>query len=364
MKTVKFFKMGNGVRVIDYDDSQVVDKIEPAVYTICQDMTGFYLNFVSNNFDVPDKIYGSTEERVSKILKTYDDRSKSTGVLMSGDKGSGKTMLSSLLCNKMIDRGLPTILVERPYQGIGFVDFINNIGECTLMFDEFAKVFAKEDENSQENNNQSGLLSVFDGAHTIKRLILLTENETYNINSYMLNRPGRIFYHFKYSKLEEDLVEEYCKANKVPEEVVQAILFRIDSSREFSFDALKAVVEEYGRFGGDIQDIFTDLNIEEPRAYSPKMKVVKIINTKTNEELESLSREVNQVTGSTELRYKSGKKRPNGNDIEGVVWIGVKDLIERTSIRQVYNIEECNLLVVLEKQQEETYPAYGSFLDV
>lgn len=365
MKTVKFVNNGTNVNIMDYDDEQVTDKLKPAIYTVCQTMFGFHLSYVSDRFEVPDKIYGSTPKRVDKIMATYDDRKRSTGVLMSGDKGAGKTMLSSLLCNKMLDRGLPVILVERPFQGTGFIDFLNNIGECALFFDEFAKVFSREQVSEEgENDTQNGLLSVFDGAHTIKRLILLTENETYNINQYMLNRPGRIYYHFKYSKLEEDMVREYCEANKIPEDIIQAILLRIDSSTEFSFDALKAVVEEYTRFGEDITEIFNNLNIEEPRTYAPKMKVIKVVNTKTNERVETTQDEVESPSkGSVYLNYKDGKYG-DGSDRYNTVYINVKDLVERNDNRQVYNLQEENLLVVLEKQKEISFPSYGKYLDV
>jgi len=36
MKTVKFYKNGNVVRIMDYDDEQVVDKFPPVIYTICE----------------------------------------------------------------------------------------------------------------------------------------------------------------------------------------------------------------------------------------------------------------------------------------------------------------------------------------
>lgn len=384
MKTVKFYKNGTTIRIFDYDDEQVVDKINPAVYTICQDMMGFYLSFVSDKFDVPNKIYGSTNSRVDKILKTYDERTRSTGVLMSGDKGSGKTMLSSLLCNKMIERGLPVILVEKPYTGTGFIDFLNNIGECSLFFDEFAKVFSKTDEYSEGEGgkSQDGLLSVFDGTHTIKRLILLTENEIHNINRYMLNRPGRIYYHFKYSKLEESLVREYCQSNDVPEDVVNAILFRIESSREFSFDALKAVVEEYIRFGENIYDIFKNLNIEEPYTFNKKMKVIKIVNTKTGEELLPSNEEVASPSDVGRVRINfiaknnARKLDPDSEEfaIDSMLTkalkkeisytnIDIKDLVERSDTRSVYENKGEGYIVVLEKIKEVTYQTYNKYLD-
>lgn len=364
MKTIKFCKNGNTVRIMDYDDEQVMNNLKPAVYTVGVDLGGFFLNYVSDVFEVPDKVYGSTAGRVSKILKTYDSRNRSTGVLLTGDKGSGKTMLSSLLCNEMLERKLPVILIEKPFNGTGFIDFIGNIGECALFFDEFGKVFNKDSKDEQEGESQNELLSVFDGAHTIKRLIILTENEVYKINSYMLNRPGRIFYHFKYEKLEEELVREYCQANDVSEEIIKAILLRIDSSMEFSFDALKAVVEEYKRFGEDIQEIFKNLNIEEGRSFDKRMKIIKILNTETKEEYEPIEDEIDAPNDyGTSFYYKTKTKNNKGEYTTDYLELNIKDLVERTPTRQVYNVENKNRLVILDKISEPIYSAnYAHYL--
>lgn len=377
MKTVKFYKNGNTVRVMDYDDEQVVDKLAPAVYTVCQDLSGFFLTFISSKFEVPSKIYGKTNARVEKIFKTYDDRTRSTGVLMTGDKGSGKTMLSSLLCNKMTERGLPVILVERAFTGTGFINLLNNIGECALLFDEFGKVFSNnnDEESKDDNDVQNGLLSVFDGVHTIKRLILLTENETHKINNYMINRPGRIFYHFKYSKLEESLVREYCLASNIPEDIINSILLRIESSLEFSFDGLKAVVEEYLRFKEDINEIFSNLNIEEPRPYDQKAKVVRIFNIKTGEEYKPVYTEVTAPNSrnNTSVEYYTKQKRKKSagsisldEEYEKIkrVYLDVKDVVERNSTRTIYEDKAEEIAVVLEKIIEPEYPTYGRYLDI
>lgn len=364
MKTVKFYKDGNTVRIFDYDDQQVTDKLVPAVYSIDQDLSGFYLTFVTDRFTIPEKIYGSTKSRAQKILDTYDDRHSSTGVLLTGDKGSGKTLLTSILGNHMLERGLPVIMIEKPFSGTAFNDLLNNIGESMLMFDEFGKVFnSKKDDD--DNENQNSLLSVFDGARSIKRLILLTENDTFKVNSYMLNRPGRVFYHFKYDKLGEDIVREYCDIQKVPEDVIQAILLRVESSYEFSFDALKAVVEEYLRFKEDITEVFKNLNIEEGKVREDKMKVARIINMEDGKTLEHVTEEVSYPISSygDRIYYKTGHKHEDGRDITNSVEIEPEDLVERTASRHIYNIEDKKLVVILDKMPAREAMGFSKFLD-
>lgn len=258
MKTVKYIVDGTVVKPITFDDTTVIDRVPTAVYSLrYSQFQGFYLEHHSDKFTVPSEMYGSVSSKADKVVAAYDDRKGSTGVLMSGDKGAGKTMTSALICNKMLERGTPVVLIETCFFGAEFNKLVNQLGECVLFFDEFGKTFKeKEDEASQEH-----LLSLFDGVGSNKRLILLTENDTYRINEFMLNRPGRVFYHFRFGKVDVDTIKSYCTAKSVGTEVSDKIVTIRNSSYKFSFDMLKAVVEEYNRFGGDLDELTRDLNI-------------------------------------------------------------------------------------------------------
>lgn len=365
MKTVKFYKAGTTVRVFDYDDEQITSNITPAVYSVEQDMGGYYLRFVSNKFDVPSKVFGSTSSRAEKILKTYDDRTRSTGILLTGDKGSGKTMLSSLVSNKMIERGLPVILIEQPFTGTAFVEFLNNIGESVLFFDEFGKIFnsvgnggenneggltAMLAKNKKKDDAQESLLSVFDGANTIKRLILLTENDSRDINAYMLNRPGRVYYHFRYKKVEDEVVKEFCQFNKVPEDIIKAILLKVASSIEFSFDSLKAVVEEYLRFKEDINVIFANLNIEQARVYQDRIKAVKLINVNTKKEIEVKG--CDKYDNSVYVYFKNIKE---DGDYEDSANFSTKEIVEKKENGETVYLDRVNGLLLVTRPVEETF---------
>lgn len=367
MKTIKFSKSGNTVKVFDYDDEQVTDKLAPAVYSVDKSLFGFYLNVVSDKFQVPDKIYGNTIARAKKIIKSYDDRDVSTGVLLTGDKGSGKTLLTSILGNMMIDRGVPVVMIEKPFAGTDFNELLSNLGEAMLMFDEFGKTYDKNKPRDENAESQNSLLSVFDGARSRKRLILLTENEAHSVNSYMINRPGRVYYHFKYNKVSEDVIREYCSAHNIEEDIIQSILLRVESSYEFSFDALKAVVEEYLRFGEDIKEIFSNLNIEEGKVRDDKMKVVKVIDSKNNKELDFTTTEISYPFSGYDDRiyYKTGEKYESGEDKLQSIELCVEDLVERTATRHIYNLEEDEIVVILDKiPYQERTGGWGRYLDV
>lgn len=297
-KSVKFFKDGTTVRVVTLNDELVSDKLEPAVYSLnFNPMQGFYLNYKFDKFTVPEKVYGSATRKKDRVVKTYTSRNKSTGVLLTGEKGAGKTMVSSLIANTMIESGLPVILIENSYSGTDFNEYMNNIGECVIFFDEFAKIYSS---NSDEEG-QNSLLSLFDGTGSIKRLLLLTENNAYRINEFMLNRPGRVFYHFRHDKIEDEVVQEYCEDMGVDQLTIDKLLLRVSSSYQFSFDTLQAVVEEYQRFGGDIDELCNDLNIEQPIAANTMFQVIQITDAETQEDYFPTREYVDAIRGDEDI---------------------------------------------------------------
>lgn len=336
MKTVKFYKSNDIVRVLSLDTETLLDELKPAIYTLCfSPMSGFYLQHKKDRFEVPSEIYGSANKKVNKVLSAYEHRSVSTGVMLTGDKGSGKTMLSSIVCNKMIDKGLPVILIEDSFSGSGFLEILDNIGESVLFFDEFGKTFAqRSDEFGNEiDNPQQNLLSLFDGANSTKRLIIITENETELINGYMKNRPGRLLYHFRYNKLEEDVIREYCKSKNIDDGSINELVYRRDTSFEFSFDVLKAIVEEYLRTGESIQEVCDDLNIERPLTEDT---VLKIESVKKDGEVGEYFTETEYVPFNTRWEnhlyiYKKEKEDIDYLRKKESVRISVKNIVKKNN---------------------------------
>ncbi|ASV44399.1 hypothetical protein PBI_SCTP2_384 [Salicola phage SCTP-2] len=255
------------VKVIQYDEDSVTDYLKPAVYSVDYNLLdGFFLNKHSSHFEQPDKVYGKIHRRVGKIIHSYSNSESSFGVLLSGSKGSGKTMTSCITANRCIhELGLPIILVQNEFNAFELSSFIQKLGEVVVFFDEFGKNFKNED------GNQNGLLTLFDGTGSDKRLVILTENNVWDINNFMLERPGRIHYHFRHDKLDEEMVREYCSDYDIPENKIEQICLLRESSMDFSFDTLQAVVTEYLKYPDDIFSLVEDLNIEQPISMSQKM---------------------------------------------------------------------------------------------
>lgn len=253
---IKFMQNGNTVNVIEFNEDQTKDTLSNKVYMLCYSKdSGFYLTYVKDKFELPSKLYGSATQRTERILKSYHNSDKGTGVLCTGDKGSGKTLLMSKVCN---DSGLPVILINTCYTGNQFELFINRLGQCVLLFDEFGKTYKKtDDENPQEE-----ILSLLDGSTSNKRLVLMTENDTFLINDFILGRGGRVRYHFEYSKLEEEIIIQYCKERECAEDFVQDLLTFCRTSVAFSFDTLATLVREHKDFGEKLADFLPFINVD------------------------------------------------------------------------------------------------------
>lgn len=277
----KFAYQGDTVSLVDFDTNAIQPKLHPAVYSVGLGMAGFYLKVRGARLKTPDTLYGSVLDRAEKVLNSYKDTNSSFGVLLSGAKGAGKTMLSNVVANRAIEElGLPVVMVEGHFPTNALCSFIEKLGECVVYFDEFGKRF-KDGEADQDD-----MLTLFDGSGASKRMVLLTENSKYDVNQYMINRPGRIWYHFQYDKLEVEVIEEYCKAQGIDEETITKILLRREIVREFSFDVLQALVVEFKRYGGDIDELAQDLNVEAMRKPSEaSMTVVDVVDAETGKDI-------------------------------------------------------------------------------
>ena len=282
----KFMIVDGTVQVVQLDEERILDTLPPKVYAMkFHPQKGFYLDSLKDQLELPSKIYGETKARVDKCIKTYRGRSDSTGILMTGDKGTGKTLLMSLLCNKVIrDLNLPVILIREGFEGDNFTSFIESLGECALVFDEFGKMYGANERH--EGPLQKSLLSLMDGVDKVKRLLILTENNEIDINDFMLNRPSRIFYHFRYHKLEEASILGYCSDLKVGKKATSDIIELSRQCRIFSFDMLQSIVEEHLRFESPVKNVITDLNIDLREEYSPDIEILKVVIKATGHECE------------------------------------------------------------------------------
>jgi hypothetical protein len=231
----------------------VLDTLPVGNYIVVETMTGLKFQRV-DAFKEPGRMYGNINQRAERILNTFLDRPRTTGVLLEGEKGSGKSQLARNVSRAGYEMDLPTIIINAPFHG----DQFNNLLACIeqpaiILMDEFEKVY-----NVPELQEQ--VLTLLDGMMTSQKLFILTVNNKYRVNEHMKNRPGRIFYSISFSGLESDFIREYCEDNLDDKSEIENVLKVGALFKAFNFDMLKALVEEMNRYKESTFDALELLN--------------------------------------------------------------------------------------------------------
>ena len=252
-----YMKSGNTFRIATKESMDLHESLPAGNYVVKQDpFENFYIEQIPS-FDIPARMYGDTTRNTDRIINSFWNRDKSTGVMLVGEKGSGKTLLSKNICIELAKQNVPTIVVNHPWHGDKFNTLIQSIQQpCIVMFDEFEKVY-KPDE-------QEELLTLLDGIYSSKKLFMLTSNDKWRVDSHMRNRPGRIFYMIDFKGLDEAFIREYCSENlaKPEPKTVDTVVNISSVFAAFNFDMLKALVEEMNRYGETPQEAMRILNVK------------------------------------------------------------------------------------------------------
>lgn len=236
-----------GDLVLIANDSMTVPKLEAATYLICfNDRIGYHLKKVEP-LKLPSKVYGDNPDLVEKVLKLFEDEvGRTSGVMLYGEKGTGKTMTAVGACIEANERGYPVLLLQSQFYGSDFNDFMAKIEDSCLVFiDEFEKVF-----DTQDSINQT--LMLLDGAVKTHKLFILTSNsalETSDSMKYLVNRPSRVFYSIYYGTMEDSVIQEYLDDNLQHQNYREDIVALKRSFKIFTIDILKAIVAEINRYG-------------------------------------------------------------------------------------------------------------------
>lgn len=228
----------------------LLTKLAPAIYEVNYEQNrGFYLVRKYDSYPLPSDIYNFNNSNVKSDLAElfYNRFTASTdnlGVLLIGEKGTGKSLLMKRTANLAIANGLPVITVENSYNSESLAKFLSSIkDDAVVLFDEFEKKY-DSDEDADNRPSQAGLLSFFDGTSVYRKLIIVTANNRYGINEFFLNRPSRIRYVIDYKGLTYEFVKEYLEQHLIHPQAVQPLLDELDLVPAVNFDLLHNVVEE------------------------------------------------------------------------------------------------------------------------
>lgn len=157
----KFLKVGKNVSFKFNTDGLECDLTPGMVYNIKVDS---YTRVVSleetTPFSMPSKVYCTSRDKrfIDKVINSYKlSENGFTGVMLSGIKGSGKTIMAKSIAN---ESNLPIINIDksiRPWALKVLVELLGDTNIC-FMFDELDKLL--------EDYDDSALLQILDGADT------------------------------------------------------------------------------------------------------------------------------------------------------------------------------------------------------
>ena len=151
---------------------------------------------------LPNKIYDEDCFFIQRILNTIKSDVNNVGVLLSGLKGSGKSLTAKLVSKKS---NLPILVVNPTFPSSKLKDIFTQFKTpVCVIFDEI-------DKNGNYWNTEQ-MLNFLDGIQsTTKKLVIMTCNETCDLSEYILDRCSRIKYFKQYDGLDLCVIKELVK---------------------------------------------------------------------------------------------------------------------------------------------------------
>ena len=207
-----------------------------------------------DSFVFPDNylLNEADEKFMNKIINTYNKTDKlTTGVLFSGLKGSGKTLMAKKTAEKS---GLPVIVINGAVRSADIESFFSQVSdEVCIIMDELDK-----------NWYLPQLLGFFDGVkQSCKKLILCTANEEKDIDKYMNDRCSRIRYKKVFDSIDKNVAKTILSKYFSTDEAADgAAEFCCSAMRVVSYDNVVVFGEEHqNNPDADFDDLLDDLNI-------------------------------------------------------------------------------------------------------
>ena len=253
------------------------DQLPPKTYRVDYDPeTRIFSLLEAHDFEIPEtKIYGQHLDKVKKVLNSMDKMNRNLGVILSGDKGIGKSLFSKCLGLKARKKGIPVILVNEYHEGIA--NFLEEIEQTVMiLFDEYDKTF-----DEKKHNCQAEMLSLFDGVSAGKKLFVITCNEIQSLSQYLINRPGRFHYHFRFLYPTADEIRDYMEDKldkQYYDEIENVIAFSVRMN--LNYDCLRSIAFELNN-GLKFQQAINDLNIIRISQYKNIKIIVEFENPAT-----------------------------------------------------------------------------------
>lgn len=240
-----YLRRGDKFFLTNESATEVHPKLPPGFYTVdCSEVLGYYFE-VAKPFELPPRYYGELNGLRERIKTTFKHRletqHRGTGVKLSGEKGSGKSLLAKVISTDLVAEGLPVVMVNFPFHDDKFKRLISSLGPAVIIFDEFEKTYARRE-------HQDDLLTLLDGVYVTQGLFFVVINEENKLTDALQNRPNRLFYSIEYKGLSTEFITDYCNENLIRKDHLTSVLSVVAFFVNFNFDMLQGLVEEMNRY--------------------------------------------------------------------------------------------------------------------
>lgn len=254
----EFIKVGE--KIVNKPTGLDYDLINGKVYNLKWDRYNGMSYFEEDGLlSLPAKVYTTKSDDVFiKRVNTYFQKTSklSTGVMLSGIKGTGKTVMAKVIAK---NSNLPIIVVDEDYPAGRINDFFRKFETpVTIIFDEVDKHWDTED-----------LLGWLDGVQTnAKKLVLFTCNNEDGVNDYLKDRCSRVRYirHFEANDNARFLREILRDKGIAEDKIEDTYTFIVNNLGLLSIDNILSFIDEKLLFPElSNEEIFNDMNISSKK---------------------------------------------------------------------------------------------------
>lgn len=251
-------KIGNE---IVFTQSGVHYEMQPGtVYNVSYDRYGEDVKLTeAPALQMPNNLYVPSEDKkfMDKVVNHYNKSDRTTGVMLAGTKGSGKTVMAK---NIAMQSNLPIVVIDkslRPCYLKTLFNKLENIQVCVI-FDEIDKLGKDYDDDY--------LLQVLDGiSSSSKHLVIATCNDSDDINDCLLDRCGRIRYYREFDEMRPSMIKCILSDRLNDKKEVDSLTdFIVKNFGVISFDNISSFIDEVNEYpASTYEELFTDMNISQ-----------------------------------------------------------------------------------------------------
>lgn len=185
------------------------------------------------------KVYSTDEEKLfmDRVVHHFETTDKnSTGVMLTGTKGTGKTVMAKLIAKQS---KLPILIMSPRTPTWVLTKFFSQVKtSICIIFDEIDK----------ENNRwrKEDLLGFLDGVQlTAKKLVIMTCNNTNESDEYLQDRCSRIRYVKTFeSNSNERFLKELIKDQGITDTDDKLYTFMVEKFNVLSIDNILSFIKE------------------------------------------------------------------------------------------------------------------------